>query len=119
MPWQTAPALVIISGAFTVTGGLLMGIQYAAYGKVCKFFKFCMIYESGARLKVGGCKERQAGKQTGKQAGRQAHYAHKECTIKFSFHRERFYFFITNFSPQNFAVCWFSQNSFAKTLSTT
>ena len=33
MPWQSAPALVIISGAFTVTGGLLMGIQYAAYGK--------------------------------------------------------------------------------------
>ena len=34
MPWQIAPALVIISGAFTVTGGLLMGIQYAAFGKV-------------------------------------------------------------------------------------
>ena len=33
MPWQSVPALVIISGAFSITGGLLMGIQYAAYGK--------------------------------------------------------------------------------------
>jgi hypothetical protein len=34
MPWQIAPALVIISAAFTLTGGAIYGIQYAAYGKV-------------------------------------------------------------------------------------
>ena len=54
MPWQTAPALVIISGAFTVTGGLLMGIQYAAYGKVCKMFNLCVIYECGSAAQRGG-----------------------------------------------------------------
>lgn len=34
MPWQIAPPLVIIAGAFSATGGLLYGIQYLAYGKV-------------------------------------------------------------------------------------
>jgi hypothetical protein len=34
MPWQVAPALVIISGALTVTGTLLGVIQNVAYGKV-------------------------------------------------------------------------------------
>ena len=61
MPWQIAPALVIISGAFTVTGGLLAGIQYAAFGRVSyiiehhqrqerAFTRFSMPQQPGLRL---------------------------------------------------------------------
>ncbi|KAJ1429298.1 hypothetical protein B484DRAFT_419170 [Ochromonadaceae sp. CCMP2298] len=33
MPWQTAPALIVICGAFTATGLLLRLTDYVAYGK--------------------------------------------------------------------------------------
>lgn len=34
MPWQSAPALGIIGGAFFVTGLGLVGVDYLAYGRV-------------------------------------------------------------------------------------
>jgi len=33
MPWQTAPGLVIIIGAFTVAGGLIPVVHWVAKGK--------------------------------------------------------------------------------------
>ena len=33
MPWQVIPPLAIITGMFTLTGGIMYGVQYAAYGK--------------------------------------------------------------------------------------
>ena len=36
MPWQMAPPLIIIAGAFTVSGLGLSMIDKLAYGKVCK-----------------------------------------------------------------------------------
>jgi len=33
MPWQTAPGLIIIAGAFTVAGGLVNGVQHLFYGQ--------------------------------------------------------------------------------------
>lgn len=39
MPWQSAPSLLIIIGAFNVAAGAMWSIQRIAYGKVrpCKF----------------------------------------------------------------------------------
>ena len=34
MPWQSAPSLLIIIGAFNVAAGAMWGIQRIAYGKV-------------------------------------------------------------------------------------
>lgn len=34
MPWQSAPPLIIIAGAFTLTGLGLRGIDNLAYGRV-------------------------------------------------------------------------------------
>ena len=38
MPWQSAPSLLIIIGAFNVAAGAMWSIQRIAYGKVrpCK-----------------------------------------------------------------------------------
>eukprot|EP00562_Extubocellulus_spinifer_P034581 CAMPEP_0178683588 /NCGR_PEP_ID=MMETSP0699-20121125/2387_1 /TAXON_ID=265572 /ORGANISM="Extubocellulus spinifer, Strain CCMP396" /LENGTH=65 /DNA_ID=CAMNT_0020328199 /DNA_START=30 /DNA_END=227 /DNA_ORIENTATION=+ len=33
MPWQSAPSLLIIIGAFNVAAGAVWGIQRIAYGK--------------------------------------------------------------------------------------
>lgn len=32
MPWQSAPALVIIGGAFAVVGGLMQALNYIDHG---------------------------------------------------------------------------------------
>jgi len=34
MPWQSAPPLIIIGGAFAATGLLLNGVDRLAYGRV-------------------------------------------------------------------------------------
>lgn len=34
MPWQTAPPLIIIAGAFNVAAGLMFGAQRLGYGEV-------------------------------------------------------------------------------------
>lgn len=34
MPWQSAPPLIIIGGAFALTGALLTGVDRLAYGRV-------------------------------------------------------------------------------------
>ncbi len=34
MPWQSAPPLIIIGGAFALSGALLGGIDKLAYGRV-------------------------------------------------------------------------------------
>lgn len=36
MPWQTVPSLLIIVGAFNVAAGLVLGVDYLQYGKVCR-----------------------------------------------------------------------------------
>tara|TARA_B110000971_G_C19661795_1_gene342697 strand:- start:34 stop:234 length:201 start_codon:yes stop_codon:yes gene_type:complete len=33
MPWQTAPGLIIIAGAFTVAGGLVQGVHWLFHDK--------------------------------------------------------------------------------------
>ena len=35
MPWQAAPSLIIIFGAFNVAAGLIWTVDRAYYGKVC------------------------------------------------------------------------------------
>ncbi|CAN0349252.1 unnamed protein product, partial [Phaeothamnion confervicola] len=32
-PWQSVPPLIIIAGAFSVAGGIVMGVQYLANGE--------------------------------------------------------------------------------------
>jgi len=34
MPWQTAPPLIIIAGAFNVAAGLMYGAQRLGFGEV-------------------------------------------------------------------------------------
>jgi hypothetical protein len=34
MPWQTAPSLIIIGGAFNVAAGLMYGAQRLGFGEV-------------------------------------------------------------------------------------
>ena len=34
MPWQTAPSLIIIGGAFNVAAGLMWGAQRLGFGEV-------------------------------------------------------------------------------------
>lgn len=34
MPWQTAPSLIIIGGAFNVAAGLMWGAHRLGYGEV-------------------------------------------------------------------------------------
>lgn len=34
MPWQTAPPLIIIGGAFNVAAGLMYGAQRLGFGEV-------------------------------------------------------------------------------------
>ena len=48
MPWQAAPSLIIIFGAFNVAAGLIWTVDRAYYGKVCCVFlciewKFCLL----------------------------------------------------------------------------
>ena len=38
MPWQAAPSLIIIFGAFNVAAGLIWTVDRAYYGKVCCVF---------------------------------------------------------------------------------
>jgi len=40
MPWQAAPSLIIIFGAFNVAAGLIWTVDRAYYGKVCSLY--CM-----------------------------------------------------------------------------
>ena len=35
MPWQAAPSLIIIIGAFNVAAGLVWSVDRLYYGKVC------------------------------------------------------------------------------------
>ena len=35
MPWQAAPSLIIIMGAFNVAAGLVWSVDRLYYGKVC------------------------------------------------------------------------------------
>ena len=45
MPWQAAPSLIIIFGAFNVAAGLIWTVDRAYYGKVCVFFMYCNLME--------------------------------------------------------------------------
>jgi hypothetical protein len=38
MPWQMAPPLIIICGAFTATGLLLHGVDYLTTGQVSSLY---------------------------------------------------------------------------------
>jgi hypothetical protein len=40
MPWQAAPGLLIITGAFALTGLALNGVDRLAYGRVKYFILF-------------------------------------------------------------------------------
>ncbi len=41
MPYQTAPSLLIIAGAFNAAAGLMWASQRLGYGEVCQLRRYC------------------------------------------------------------------------------
>jgi len=46
MPWQAAPSLIIIMGAFNVAAGLIWSVDRLYYGKVRILFIYCYYFYS-------------------------------------------------------------------------
>ena len=52
MPWQAAPSLIIIFGAFNVAAGLIWTVDRAYYGKVCCYFHDVQLIDENFGLLV-------------------------------------------------------------------